>query len=564
MRIAAIIARARRAARRTLRAARRRAAQRRTTILSTAGPISPSQFLAQLAGGPGSDVLAGILSGEAITISATKHGPVVAVAKAIAPREHRESTLAALADLIEGAALQYFLIPAASPASMPSIGLRAGDAAAALRAIAQDETRGWYAGFRSVDDDDAEASRLVATFTEADITRAASSPAVLLWTYRELSAPSSLLGRRCSVRIDFWDEGPGRRLTARAHNPVGRVLGASARTTAAVTVGTRTYRSLAVLAQQRWNQVQFPIDVVYTWVDGGDPAWAARRAHFDAESAQHAAESVDAARFRQRDELRHSLRSIDAYAPWVQHIYLVTDRQIPQWLDASHPGITVVDHTDIFEAGDLPTFNSHAIEARLHHIEGLAEHYLYFNDDMLLGRPVAPELFFLSNGMPKFFPSRNTTPLTEDDESDDALLSARRHSQAVLRGAFGTAPHHIFRHAPYPQSRSLLHDLEARFPQEFAKTASSRFRAGGDIIITSWIHAYGGYFLGRAVPDEIVYGYIDPGTPEGLAKLPTLLTRPVDTLCINDTHDGDAESAAPAIEDFFARFLPTPSRFERT
>jgi hypothetical protein len=44
------------------------------------------------------------------------------------------------------------------------------------------------------------------------------------------------------------------------------------------------------------------------------------------------------------------------------------------WLDTEYPGITVVSHREIFgDTGRLPTFNSHAIESRLHRIPGLAE-----------------------------------------------------------------------------------------------------------------------------------------------------------------------------------------------
>ena len=38
-------------------------------------------------------------------------------------------------------------------------------------------------------------------------------------------------------------------------------------------------------------------------------------------------------------ELRYSLRSVEKYAPWVRNIYIVTNGQIPYWLDLSHPRI---------------------------------------------------------------------------------------------------------------------------------------------------------------------------------------------------------------------------------
>ena len=49
-------------------------------------------------------------------------------------------------------------------------------------------------------------------------------------------------------------------------------------------------------------------------------------------------ESSSANRFASRDELRYSLRSLQAYAPWVRHVWLVTDQQRPRWLADDTPG----------------------------------------------------------------------------------------------------------------------------------------------------------------------------------------------------------------------------------
>ena len=62
-------------------------------------------------------------------------------------------------------------------------------------------------------------------------------------------------------------------------------------------------------------------------------------------------------------------------------------------LVADHSCIRVVPHSEIFpDTGDLPTFNSHAIEACLHRIPDLSENFLYFNDDVFLGRPRRKDL----------------------------------------------------------------------------------------------------------------------------------------------------------------------------
>src|SRR5690606_2960053 len=109
-------------------------------------------------------------------------------------------------------------------------------------------------------------------------------------------------------------------------------------------------------------------------------------------------------RFRNLDEIRHSIASVLTYAPWVNRIFVVTDAQRPNWLTQLSAKVTLVDHRDIFRnPAWLPSYAARGIESQLHHIDGLAEHYLYFNDDMFLGRPVSPELFFDGRGRPRIF-----------------------------------------------------------------------------------------------------------------------------------------------------------------
>lgn len=43
-------------------------------------------------------------------------------------------------------------------------------------------------------------------------------------------------------------------------------------------------------------------------------------------------------------ELRYSLRSLEKHAPWVQHVYIITNGQIPYWLNLDNPWVTIVTH----------------------------------------------------------------------------------------------------------------------------------------------------------------------------------------------------------------------------
>jgi len=41
-------------------------------------------------------------------------------------------------------------------------------------------------------------------------------------------------------------------------------------------------------------------------------------------------------RFTDMNQMLYSLRSIEMYAPWIRNIFIVTNGQIPNWLNLSH------------------------------------------------------------------------------------------------------------------------------------------------------------------------------------------------------------------------------------
>ncbi len=140
------------------------------------------------------------------------------------------------------------------------------------------------------------------------------------------------------------------------------------------------------------------IDLVYLWVDGNDPKWRAKRDTYVGKPSGKEANCKG--RFSDNGELRYSLRSVEKYAPWIRRIFIVTDDQTPQWLDTSHPKIQIVDHTEIMPKESLPCFSSRIIEHHLYRIPGLAEHFLYSNDDMFINKEVSPSTFFADDGLP--------------------------------------------------------------------------------------------------------------------------------------------------------------------
>ena len=141
-----------------------------------------------------------------------------------------------------------------------------------------------------------------------------------------------------------------------------------------------------------------PIDFVVTWVDGNDREWQKeKRKNEDHNDFYGLDNGVE--RYRDWEQFKYWFRAVEKYAPWVNKVYLVTYGHIPEWLDLNAKKLVVVNHQDYMDAKYLPTFSSIPIELNIHRIKGLSEHFVYFNDDMIVNKRIEPEDFF-QGGLP--------------------------------------------------------------------------------------------------------------------------------------------------------------------
>ncbi|MCA1221437.1 stealth conserved region 3 domain-containing protein [Streptomyces sp. 8L] len=337
---------------------------------------------------------------------------------------------------------------------------------------------------------------------------------------------------------------------------------------AVLAIGEAEHPTLAPFGKRLVGDITFPVDAVYTWVDDSDPAWRERRVKRLTDLGRPAGEGGDAAaRYRNRDELRYSLRSLAMFAPWVRRVYLVTDDQVPDWLDTANLDVRVVSHREIFDDPScLPTFNSHSIESRLHRIDGLSEHFLYLNDDVFFGRPITARSFFQSNGASHFFWSPTTVPVGEVSEEDEGYFAAAKNNRRLLEDEFGVTVSNSFLHAPHPLRRSVLEAVEKAFPEAVARTAASPVRSWQDISMVSSLHHHFGYLTGEAVPGTIRCAYIDVGTYARHPELTRLLSiRGHDVFCLGESPDAEvpAEEQARVVKAFLRAYFPVKSPYER-
>jgi UDP-glucose 4-epimerase len=373
-------------------------------------------------------------------------------------------------------------------------------------------------------------------------------------------------GAETAFQLEFWRFGD-EEISAPVENALmrKRLPRTEARETTVELYG-RTWTTLQNMFDDLASDISFDIDMVFSWVDGSSSDFQRERAKRMQSYVVGEGDDSDA-RFRQIDELKYALRSVYLFAPWVRRIFIATDSPAPAWL-ADHPRVTLMRSADFFpDTSVLPTHNSHAVESQLHHIPGLAEHFLYSNDDMFFGRPVGPELFFSPGGITKFIEASTRIGLGENNPSRSGFENAARVNRALLRDRFGKVTTRHLEHTAAPLRKSVMRDLEAEFPEDFARTAASRFRSATDISVTNSLYHYYALATGRAVAQTQAKSlYIETTLKVALRQMKRLRKRrDQDMFCLNDGSFPEIsdDERRTAVIDFLERYFPFPAPWEK-
>lgn len=317
------------------------------------------------------------------------------------------------------------------------------------------------------------------------------------------------------------------------------------------------------------------IDLVYLWVDGSDPVWRAKKAAFEQGISSVSLEAVDEARFVDNDELKYSLRSIEMYAPWIRHIYIVTDNQVPSWLDLTNPRISIVDHSEIMPASALPTFSSPAIEWCIDNIPGLSEHFLLANDDTFIGSEVSPDFFFNSKGESIV----RLKSWTSSKRNMSLYLKTVAKAQQLIAQDFGKHIKYIPHHNIDAYRKRDIKKCKELFPEIITQTIHRHFRSEDDlqrVVVqyytlatnTSELRLMSRYNRPLPLKKRILgaltgkYNYDSRRIPISVPDIQHVLNRYNPTLfCLNDGEDVDEEARRRA-RLFLERRFPTKTSFE--
>lgn len=257
------------------------------------------------------------------------------------------------------------------------------------------------------------------------------------------------------------------------------------------------------------SDIEIPIDVVYTWVNGGDKYWKEKKKKALLEKGRNLPPEYDNGRYDNHDELLYSLRSISLYMPWVRNIYIITDGQRPDWLNYANNNIKIIDHREIFpEYVSVPTFNSLVIEWFIHRIGGLSERYIYFNDDFIVNRPLKKSDFFGENGERIRFAikqdllmdrhgidikneinipgniNENVDFIMNFFEKRDLFCHFYYNAQDLFKLNYPTfSDYYYLKHAPYSFSKCYVSKVFNEYEEFIKIMAKNQFRYNNDIIM---------------------------------------------------------------------------------
>ena len=297
----------------------------------------------------------------------------------------------------------------------------------------------------------------------------------------------------------------------------------------------------------------FPVDVVVTYVDDQDPVWratASKYVNLDGRSQ----------RWRSWDTFRYWLRGVARNMPWARTVHMVVSNpeQVPEYVDREK--VHVVLHHEIIPESLLPTFNSTTIEMFLCRIPGLAERFVYSNDDMFAVGPVDAGDFFCPDGAPLHVVSGKT-------RAGSVFRMQCRNSYRLAADLAGveTGEDEYFApaHSMTPMLKSVCAEVHEKAGEEIAGKCSKTRRSSN---YTQYL--FPDYALmtkrARKTGPSPHFRFFDTSALNGFspAKLASTWCK---IACVNDAAENPEEfkTQRQAMLDTLEKLFPEKSKFEK-
>lgn len=328
----------------------------------------------------------------------------------------------------------------------------------------------------------------------------------------------------------------------------------------------------------------YPIDIVVPWVDGSDPEWEAERSQYRPVIKSDTSSS----RFREWGLFQYWFRGIEKYAPWVRKVHLITWGHLPEWLNTSHPKLNIVNHKDYIPEEYLPTYSSHVIELNMHRIPDLAEHFIYFNDDVYLTAPTTPEDFFV-NGLPtdaaimgvvrivdnfSYLPYITLNMLGCINMKFSKYEAVKNNFFKWFNPKYGKKllynlyllPGNVVSgfknfHTCIPYCKKTLEEVWEAFPEELEHTCKNRFRSREDV--NQYFFRYWRLMKGEFTPAKPNSAYLTIGSDDAEDIRKALIDTKRKVVCVNDDPmENGFEEEQKKMQAIFSEKYPKSCEFE--
>ena len=330
------------------------------------------------------------------------------------------------------------------------------------------------------------------------------------------------------------------------------------------------------------------IDFVVLWVDMDDPAWRASFAKWSGLSAvDNSRNETSEARFRDYGFLKYWFRGVEKFAPWVRKVHFVTCGQKPEWLDETNPKLNLVNHTDFIPADYLPSFNSGVLESWLHRIPGIAERFVFFNDDFFLTAPTPPERFFrdglpcdiatfrFNSGGSQWAKMLKNNIAIINSHFDKREVMSRDHDKWFDRSYGAKArwnyllkwyPRFVTLRTPHnaqPYLRSTYEHVWAAAGDRLREASTHRFRSTEDLtheLFRTWQICEGNFAPYNTYSDTRMF----PLVVRARQAIRAVARQSYKLVCLNDNiHIRNYAQVMRDLEAAFATILPERSSFEK-
>jgi len=277
-----------------------------------------------------------------------------------------------------------------------------------------------------------------------------------------------------------------------------------------------------------------PIDFVVPMVFPDDPKW---QDDFRLRNSGNATEHV---RWRSWGTEELTVRCVMRFMPWVRTIYILLAResQVQPWMKelsnganeahgANEPTIRLCFHDKFIPKEYLPCFTSPTIEMFLHRIPGLAEQFVYANDDMFVLSPLE-EYDFFKDGKPCQSLREKAYPVRPNVFQRKCMKQ-----QNLVGGKFG---YHFTdrwlknRHCFAPILKSCCEAVWREFGQEISAGISPVWRT--EFSYNQYIYVLWQHFTGNFIQETPTQTYA--GKKVATADLRATILSANGVVCIND------------------------------